>query len=271
MNILISGASTGIGRACAEHLTSAGHKIWAGVRSQKSFDELSGLANLHPVFLDVADSPSIDALLKSLKGERLDALINNAGIAVGGPIEALAMDDWRRQFEINFFGLVELTKACLPQLRQARGRVLNMSSLSGRIASPFMGPYSASKFALEAYSDSLRRELRKHGVHVCIIEPGPIQTPIWEKSVREGSDRLHQLDPAMRELYGASLDKFSRLMLKTGESAAPVSRVIHAVDHALHSSRPRTRYPVGYGVGWLTRLSNVLPDKWMDQLLRARS
>ena len=273
MDILISGASTGIGRALAVQLARSGKAVWAGVRSQKSFDELRKL-NLHglnPLFLDVTDSQSIaDAMsLLNKKAGMLNALINNAGIAVGGPIEGLTMADWRRQFDTNFFGLIELTKACLPSLRESKGRIVNMSSLSGRVASPFLSPYAASKFALEAYSDSLRREMRKHGVKVSVIEPGAINTPIWRKSMTENQKRKAKLPDEILQVYGASLDRFFKAMEKSEISASPVALVTAAVEHALTSRNPRTRYPVGRGIGALTRLSGVLPDAWMDQLLRS--
>lgn len=275
MDILISGASTGIGRASAIHLARKGHAVWAGVRTEKSFDDLKKLnvRGLTPILLDVTNSKSILAAVSELKKKAgmLHALINNAGVAVGGPIEGLSMDDWRRQFEINFFGLVELTKACLPMLRESKGRVINMSSLAGRIASPYLGPYSASKYALEAFSDSLRREVRKYGVRVSIVEPGPIATPIWEKSVTTATHLKSELSDEIMQLYGASLQKFFDNMQKAGATASPVSVVIKAVEHALTAREPRSRYPVGRGVGFMTKVSNVLPDAWMDRLLRSRA
>jgi NAD(P)-dependent dehydrogenase (short-subunit alcohol dehydrogenase family) len=272
MDILISGASTGIGRACAVHLARKGHNVWAGVRTQKAVDEIARLnvQGLSPIFLDVTDSKSIASAVSVVKKKSgtLHALINNAGIAVGGPIEGLSLDKWRRQFDINFFGLIELTQACLPMLRESKGRVLNMSSLSGRIATPFLGPYAASKFALEAFSDSLRREMRRFDVKVCIIEPGPIKTPIWEKSVGESLNT--EISPDIKSLYGESIDKFVSFMRKTGETAVPVSVVVKAVEHALTARSPQTRYPVGRGIKIAARAANVIPDKWLDRLLQGR-
>lgn len=275
MEILISGASTGIGRACAIHLANAGHTVWAGVRAEKSFQELEKLSvrGLTPVYLDVTDSKSLASAVKDVKKTSggLHGLINNAGIAVGGPIEGLSMDDWRRQFDTNFFGLIELTKACLPMLRESKGRIINMSSLSGRIASPYMGPYSASKFALEAYSDTLRREVGKFGVEVCVVEPGPIDTPIWKKSMQEGLDKKAQMSDDVQAAYGRSLDKFFKTIEKAELAASPVEWVVRAVDHALTARRPRTRYPVGRGIGVAAKISNVMPDRVMDRLIRSRA
>jgi NAD(P)-dependent dehydrogenase (short-subunit alcohol dehydrogenase family) len=275
MEILISGASTGIGRACAVHMAASGCSVWAGVRTEKSADEIKSMnvRGLQPLFLDVTDEASIAAAVSMVKKKAgmLHGLVNNAGIAVGGPIEGLATEDWRRQFDTNFFGLIELTRLCLPMLRESKGRIVNMSSLSGRIASPYLAPYAASKFALEAYSDSLRREVGKFGVQVCVVEPGPIDTPIWRKSINDGLKRNLKMPEDVKEVYGRSLEKFFKGLEKTVIAAAPVSLVVKAVDHALRARQPRTRYPVGRGIGLLTSVSNVMPDRLMDKLLRSRS
>lgn len=275
MDILISGASTGIGRACAVQLARKGHNVWAGVRSQKSFDEITrmNVQGLTPVFLDVVDEKSIREAVSRIKKTSgvLHALVNNAGVAIGGPIEALRSEDWRRQFDTNFFGLIDLTRAALPMIRESKGRVVNISSISGRLASPFLGPYSASKFAVEAFSDSLRREMRHFGVTVCIIEPGPIKTPIWEKSVGVAEQMQGVMNKEMVDLYGSALEKFKKLMTDSGTSAPPVSVVVKAVEHALTAKVPQTRYPVGQtGIGLLVRAANVVPDKWMDVIMKRK-
>ena len=274
MDILISGASTGIGRACSVHLAAKGAIVWAGVRTQKSFDDILRLnvKGLKPVFLDVTDSKSIAACVSEVKKKSgtLFGLVNNAGVVIGGPVEGVSMESWRRQFDVNFFGQIELTQACLPLIRESKGRILNMSSISGRIASPFLGPYSASKFALEAFSDSLRREVRKYGVRVSIIEPGPIKTPIWEKSVSEGASQKADLSADLLSLYGDSLDRFMEEMAKFTTTAAPVSLVVKAVEHALSSHSPKNRYPVGYGISLVAAISNVVPSDLMDRLIRTK-
>lgn len=272
MEILISGASTGIGKACAVHMARLGHSVWAGVRTQKNFDEVSKLnvQGLKPIFLDVTDEKSVDECVRTItkKAGAINGLVNNAGIAVGGPVEAVKLEDWRRQFDINVFGVISLTQACLPLLRESRGRVVNMSSISGRIASPFMGPYAASKFALEALSDSLRREMLPLGVSVSIVEPGAIATPIWEKARTEGLGKSAKYPAALNEVYGRRLDKFSQRVEQIARDAAPVSVVTKAVEHALTARTPRTRYPVGKGIKTSAVLSRVLPDQWMDRVLR---
>jgi NAD(P)-dependent dehydrogenase (short-subunit alcohol dehydrogenase family) len=272
MDVLISGASTGIGKACAVHMARLGHNVWAGVRSQKNFDDLEKLnvKGLTPIFLDVTSDESVDACLSRIKKSAgiLNALVNNAGIAVGGPVEAVRLEDWRRQFDTNFFGAVRLTQACLPLLRECKGRIVNVSSISGRVASPFLGPYAASKFALEAFSDSLRRELHMHGVQVSIVEPGPIATPIWEKSKTEGLEKSAKYSPAMQELYGRRMQKFMKRTEEISDKAAPVSVVVNAVAHALLAKSPRLRYPVGRGIKLFSTALRLTPDKWLDQLMR---
>lgn len=272
MEILISGASTGIGRAAAIHLARKGHSIWAGVRSQKSFDELmrANVRGLQPVFLDITEEKSIVECLSFIKRKAgiLNALVNNAGVAVGGPLEAVKLEDWRRQFEINVFGQVRVIQQCLPLLRESKGRIVNISSISGRVASPFMAPYAASKFALEALSDSLRREVESHGVQVAVVEPGPISTPIWEKSVSGGLDKIETYGEEMVGVYGTAFNRFKQVLAKSVAKADPPSMVVDAIEHALISRAPRTRYPVGRGVRVAAVLASALPDRWMDQLLQ---
>jgi len=271
MEILISGASTGIGRAAAIHLARKGHSVWAGVRSQKAFDELTkaNVQGLQPVFLDVCDEKSIVDCVSLIKKKAgiLHALVNNAGIAVGGPIEGVKLEDWRRQFETNVFGQVRVIQECLPLLRESKGRIVNISSIAGKISSPFLGPYSASKFALEAVSDSLRRELRKHGVKVSVVEPGPIATPFWEKSKTEGLQKIDQYGPMLKEVYGSSLLKFKQRVEFSEKTASPVAVVVKAIEHALTAKSPKTRYPVGRGIKAATMLFNSLPDSWADHLM----
>ena len=269
MEILISGASTGIGKACAIHMARLGHSVWAGVRTSKNFEDINKLdvRSLRPVYLDVTNDASVkegvSTVIKS--AGTLHALINNAGVAIGGPIEAVSLEDWHRQFETNFFGVIRLTQCCLPWLRESKGRIINMSSLSGRLAFPFMGPYAASKFALEALSDSLRREMRPHGVQVSVIEPSAIATPIWEKSKTEGLGKTAQYSADMTAVYGKVMKHFAQRIDDVARRAAPVTVVTKAVEHALLARRPRTRYPVGYRTKPTTLLLNVLPDAWVDR------
>jgi NAD(P)-dependent dehydrogenase (short-subunit alcohol dehydrogenase family) len=244
------------------------------VRSQKSFEDLqkANVANLNPVLLDVCDDQSVAKALSALQKRdgTLHALINNAGIAVGGPIEALPMSEWQRQFECNFFGVIRVTKACLPLLRESKGRVVNISSISGRVAAPFLSPYSTSKFALESFSDSLRRELRPFGVKVAVIEPGAIATPIWNKSQQEALADESPLDTKIMEAYAAQAERFRKFIEDLTRSAEPVSLVIQAIEHALNSRSPKTRYTVGRGIALSSLMAGVMPDRVMDAFMRRR-
>ena len=270
MTILISGASTGIGQACALHLARRGALVYAGVRNAEAFARLTELGpadRLKPIYLDVTDEASIATAVQRVRDEsgRIDVLINNAGIAIGGPVELVEVAAWRRQFEVNLFGAVALTRACLPDVRAARGRIVNLSSISGRVAFPFLAPYAASKYALEAFSDSLRREVQAQGVRVALIEPGAIATPLWEKGVSEGVNRVTELDPPLDQVYGPAIRRFNAILDRTIRGAAPVDVVVRAVDHAVNAKRPRARYPVGRGISMMAWLHDRVPAGLFDR------
>ena len=186
--VLVTGASTGIGEATALRLKGAGWDVLAGARKDADLERLRA-AGVTPVRLDVTDPQTIAAARAELGDRALGGLVNNAGVAVSAPIEFVPLDDLRHQLEVNLIGQVAVVQAFLPALREGRGRVVNVSSIGGRIALPMVGPYAASKFGLEAVSDSLRREVRPWGIHVALIEPGAVTTPIWDKG-RETADRL---------------------------------------------------------------------------------
>lgn len=268
---LITGASTGIGESCALYLAEKGHVVWAGVRRLEDGDRLAQQARglLHPVLLDVTDSQSIARAAQAIRAQtsRLDGLVNNAGIAVAGPLEFLPLEELRQQFEVNVIGQVAVTQAFLGLLREGRGRIVNMSSISGRIAAPLFGPYSASKFALEAISDSLRRELKGWGIEVSVIEPGNIQTPIWSKGVSWGRQMLEKLTPEARVLYGKAMESQVRYVESVDGKGLPPIEVAKAVEHALTAPRPRTRYVVGRGAKIAAFLSRLLPDRLLDEMI----
>lgn len=268
--VVITGASTGIGRATALHLDKLGFRVFAGVRRAADGESLRGEASerLTPVLIDVTDGASIDAALKevtaALSGGGLAGLVNNAGIVMSGPVEYTSMDDWRRQFEVNFFGFLAVTQAFLPLVRKARGRIVNISSIGGRVASPYVGPYAASKHALEATSDALRRELRGEGVQVSVIEPGAVATPIWEKGDAAAAERLSSYPEEAHRVYGKGMQKVREAAEKLAGSAIPPERVAEAVGHALTAARPRTRYLVGTEAKVQRALSVVLSDRLFD-------
>ncbi|MBA3358055.1 MAG: SDR family oxidoreductase [Thermoleophilaceae bacterium] len=264
---IVTGASSGIGEATALHLRDLGFHVRAGVRRDADAQRLSGLG-LQPLTLDVTDPDSIAAAASSLGNTPVAALVNNAGIAVSAPLELVPIDQLRNQMEINFIGQVAVTQALLPALRSARGRIVNVSSIGGRIALPLAGPYAASKFALEAVTDSLRRELRHLGVKVIAVEPGGVKTPIWDKGSETADSMLAAAPPDVAQLYsglGDSLRAEARkIATETGVAPGEVAEVIGT---ALTSARPRTRYLVGRDAKARAALARVLPDKVFDLLI----
>jgi NAD(P)-dependent dehydrogenase (short-subunit alcohol dehydrogenase family) len=268
--VLITGASTGIGQATALQLQNAGFRVFAGVRKPEDGDRLraAGVTVVQP--LDVTKQEDIDAAVRAveqgLNGSPLRGLVNNAGIGIGGPLEALDLDDFRRTIEVNTTSQLAVTKAFLPLLRKSKGRIVNMASIGGRVAQPFAGPYVASKFALEAVTDVLRCELLEWGIDVIAIEPGTIATPIWEKSSQEADKVLEKLTPEQRELYGKRLAKMSKVLERQNKRGAPPEKVAAAVEKALTASRPRTRYLIG-DAHVLLNLKRLLPARWLDRLL----
>lgn len=272
-SVVITGASTGIGRACAVRMAERGMHVFAGVRKDEDADSVrEENENIEPVKLDVTQADQIASAVQQVQervgGAGLQGLVNNAGIGHGGPLEAIDLEELRWQFEVNVFGPQQVTQAFLPLLRKGHGRIVNMSSIGGRIAQPFMGPYTASKFALEALSDALREELAHWDLHVSIIEPGAIKTPIWDKSVNYAETAKAKLDEEMQKRYGRAIDAVQKRLEKTGESGTSPERVADAVEHALTSPRPRTRYLVGTDAKVGAFLRWLLPDRTFYGLLR---
>ncbi|HME72025.1 MAG TPA: SDR family NAD(P)-dependent oxidoreductase [Myxococcota bacterium] len=271
--VVITGASTGIGRATALHLDRLGYRVFAGVRREADADGLRSESSerLAPVLLDVTDIGSIEAAAKTVSaevGERgLAGLVNNAGIALGGPLEFMPLDELRRQLEVNTIGPVAVTQHFLPLVRQGRGRIVFVSSVGGRFSNPIIGPYSASKFALEALADALRMELAPSGIHVSLIEPGAVKTMIFEKAGPYGDLALARLPEEGKRLYGkmgrAVLDFFAKME----RSAIPPDRVARVIEHALTAARPRTRYLVGIDARIQALLAWLLPDRTRDALV----
>jgi NAD(P)-dependent dehydrogenase (short-subunit alcohol dehydrogenase family) len=271
--ILITGASTGIGRACALHLDQLGWHVFAGVRKPADAQALRDQASdrLTPIFLDVTDAGSIENAKKQVAGgiglSGLSGLVNNAGIARAGPVEFLPLADYRATLEVDLLGAIAVTQAFIPLLRPARGRIINISSVSGMVAAPFMTPYNTSKFALEAFSDAVRVELRAWGISVSVIQPGNIATPIWEKSIHDVEVSMEGWPEGVTELYGPALEAvLARAQRRTGIEPVHVAR---AVEHALTATRPKTRYHVGWDARFV-RLFALLPDRMRDWLIASR-
>jgi NAD(P)-dependent dehydrogenase (short-subunit alcohol dehydrogenase family) len=269
---VITGASTGIGRACALRLDRAGFDVFAGVRKHADGEALMSAASarLRPLTVDVVDEESIAtaaAEVNELTGGHLAGLVNNAGIALAGPVEGLQLDDLRRQFDVNLFGQVAVTQAFLPAIRAVKGRIVFMSSIGGRNALPYLSPYNASKHALEAVGDSLRMEMRPFGVEVAIIEPGAVATPIWDKSGSEAEVAREKLGPEIERLYGTRMDQLRSLADKTGAEGVDPDEVASAVEHALTAEKPKTRYLIGREAKIQAKLGQVLPRRTMDRLV----
>ena len=258
--VLVTGASSGIGAACADRLTRGGWRVLAGVRQPGAAP-----AGTEELLLDVTDVSQIDAAAERVGG-RLDGLVNNAGMAVAAPLELLPLDELRRQLEVNVVGQVAVTQALLPALREARGRVVFMGSIGGRSALPFLGPYAASKFALEAVADALRLEVRPFGVEVAIVEPGTIATAIWARGGDTASEIAARWTDAERALYAEGIAAFRTAAAAAGRRGAPPDEVAKAVEHALSASRPRTRYLVGRDARRRARVER-LPDRLRDRVL----
>jgi NAD(P)-dependent dehydrogenase (short-subunit alcohol dehydrogenase family) len=274
--VVVTGASTGIGRACALHLAARGFDVLAGVRRDEDGEALREAAGsngrLTPLRLDVTDADSVraaGAAVEERTGERgLAGLVNNAGIALGGPLEYLPIDDVRRQMEVNYIGQVAVTQVLLGQLRRARGRIVNMGSIGGLSAPPFAAPYAASKAALRATSESLRRELRPWGIWVATVQPGAIATPMWEKGAADTESIRQRLPEGAMELYGKVLENIGPTTEKMAASGVPPEHVARVVEHALTARRPRRSYVVGRDAKMQLALDRVLPTRAFDGLVR---
>ena len=258
--VLVTGASTGIGEACAVRLAARGWRVWAGVR--RAGDAPAGTEEVQ---LDVTDEEQIRSVSDAI-GE-LHGLVNNAGIALAAPLEFIPVQELRRQLDVNLVGAVAVTQAFLPQLRASRGRIVFVGSIAGRSALPFLGAYAASKHAMEAIADSLRLEVAPFGIGVSIVEPGTIRTPIWTKSAAVADELLRGMPADVAELYGARMAAFRRFAAKRGAGGASVDSVAAAVERALESDRPPTRQLVGRDARLRAGVER-LPDRLRDRIYR---
>lgn len=271
--VLITGCSSGIGLATAHVLRAAG---WRAVPTARKVEDLARLRadGFTPVALDVADPASVAAAVDAtlaLTGGTLGALVNNAGYGQPGAMEDLARDDMRRQFEVNVFGLQDLTNRLLPVFRAAgAGRVVNISSVVGRLSLPFLGIYSASKFALEAISDAMRVELTGTGIAVSLVEPGPIATRFGDNSTAAGRARLTDAPSRFREDYRRELGEEAEKTDRYRAFRLPPEAVAEKIRHAIESPRPRTRYPVTLVAHFGAFTARHAPDAVKDAVMRRR-
>jgi NAD(P)-dependent dehydrogenase (short-subunit alcohol dehydrogenase family) len=265
--VLVTGASTGIGEATALHLKERGFDVVGAVRRDEDAQRLRN-QGLRTVRLDVSDPASIAGAREELGDGPLAGLVNNAGIAVAGPLEFLPLDQLRLQLEINLVGQVAVTQAFLPALRLGQGRIVNVSSIGGRMALPLAGAYNASKFGLEGISDALRRELYLQGVDVILIEPGTVRTPIWRKGNELADELLERMPDEVERLYGRLIAGMRRQVVRAEQKTACEPRVVaEVIGRALTSKRPRTRYLVGTDAKVRALLATLLPDRVMDRMV----
>lgn len=267
--VVITGASSGIGRASAVRLARSGFRVYAGIRAEADAAALRAEhPAIEPIAIDVTDATAIAAARQRLEREidGLGGLVNNAGIGLVAPMEHVPLGEVRRQFEVDVFGQIAVTQALLPLIRRARGRIVNMGSVGGHIAMPFGGVLCGCKSALHAMNDALRLELRPSGIHVCLIEPGSIRTPAVDKTLGDVDRAIQALPLDGREHYGEMLRAFHRRAYQRERSGSPPEVVARAVHHALTATRPRIRYPVGQDARLLATLSRVLPDRWLDAI-----
>jgi NAD(P)-dependent dehydrogenase (short-subunit alcohol dehydrogenase family) len=272
---LVTGASSGIGRATALLLDRNGFQVFAGVRRSEHGEILRRQASerLTPILLDLTDPNSIESAVRSVAdklGDRaLAGLVNNAGIDIAGPLETSSIAGVRSQFEVNVIGLLAVTQAFLPLLRQGRGRVVNIGSVLGRLAIPFMGAYSATKFALEGLTDAFRIELRPWGVHVSLIEPGPVATPLWSKAhLLAGMNE--ERGAAAGKLYATANAAAQAAFTQFGQSGISPDKVAAKVFEALTARNPKPRYLVGRDAKALSLLAALVPDRIRDRILIKR-
>jgi len=266
--VVITGASSGIGRATALRLARGGFDVLAGVRRQEDGAALhSEDGRIEPVLVDVTDAGQIAGLAERVGGAPLAGLVNNAGIAVAGPLEGIPLDDVRRQYEVNVFGLLAVTQALLQPIRAGHGRIVNIGSIGGRINTPFVAPYSSSKAAVRSLSAALRRELRPWDIRVALVEPGALDTPIWRKGEEGANETIAALPEHVRTLYARPLEALVAATRKIAAGASSPDDAAQAVEHALTAERPRTLYTVGREAHIQGALHSLLPARAFDALV----
>ena len=274
--VVITGASSGIGRAAARHLAAKGWRVFAGVRKSSDADALDGdHENIVPLILDVADGESLNAAVatvdQALGGAKLSGLVNNAGIAQMGPLVLQPLDEIEAHFKVNVFGAIACTQAFAPLLGMERertgapGRIINITSVGGRIASPFLGAYTATKHALESVTDTLRRELVIYGIDSIAIGPGAVKTPIWDKAEEKNEDT-----PYANSEWADAIDRFSQTLLQGGRDGLSAEHIASVIETALSDPSPKARYaPVPNKLTNFT-IPTRLPKRWLDGIFASR-
>lgn len=268
--IVVTGASTGMGAAAARELARQGFHVLAGVRRARDADSIRS-TGIEPVILDITKPEQVDALAVRVADDprTLHALVNNAGIQVNAAVEALPLAEWRRVFEVNLFGHIAVTQALLPALLRSKGRVINISSVGGTAAMATYGAYAGTKFALEAVSDSLRREVAPLGVQVVVIQPGGVRTEMAARGVQAANDLAVRMTPEQDERYGSLVQANNELMATGTASGLTADAAARVIAKAVTTRKPRTRYTAGRDAALITRLVRILPDRTLDRILAA--
>ncbi len=270
--IVVSGASSGMGAATAHELAQRGYHVLAGVRSSADAEAIRE-EQVEPVILDITIPEQIDALVARIEadaqGRKLRALVNNAGIAVNAPVETLPLEQWRRQFDVNLFGHIAMTQALLPFLHHSGGRVVNISSVGGKVAMPTYGAYAGAKFALEAVSDALRRELAPHGVQVVVVEPGGVQTSMTGHGIERAKAFVQEMSPIQRRRYGSLMQAIINQATSFTTRGVTAEAAAVVIADATTAPKPRIRYTIGRDAAVMTRLTRLLPDALLDRVSAA--
>jgi NAD(P)-dependent dehydrogenase (short-subunit alcohol dehydrogenase family) len=270
--VMVTGASSGIGRATALYLDQRGYRVFAGVRKDEDAKSLAeeGSDRLKPLKLDVTKQRSIATAARNVKKgvgeEGIVGLVNNAGVGGGGPIEFLDLDSLRETLEVNLVGQVAVTKAFLPLVREAKGTIVFIASIGGRVASPLLSPYNVSKFGLEALGESLRHEVEPWGIDVAVVEPGSIDTQIWNKGEDQIEEAVSQMPKDAMRLYGPQMARFGEVLNETAQRGIPPENVAKVIHRAIASAKPRHRYLVGRDAKVTARLKGTLPDRTFHRL-----
>lgn len=269
--VVITGASAGIGAATAREMAQRGYHVLAGVRRERDADAIRA-ENVEPLILDITNSEHIRALASRVsedpQGRPLRALVNNAAVQANVPIEVFGIEQWRHMFEVNLFGHVAVLQALLPTLIESGGRVVNISSVGGKIAMATYGPYAGTKFALEAMSDSLRREVAPHGVQVVVIEPGAVRTEMLGRAIAGAHDLLAAMTPEQRHRYGGLVHAVNAQAEASNKSGLPAEAAAAVIAKAITARKPRTRYTVGREAAFLP-VMRLLPDRLLDRIFAA--
>jgi NAD(P)-dependent dehydrogenase (short-subunit alcohol dehydrogenase family) len=268
--VLVSGASTGIGFAISMHLARSGYTVYAGARKEGDRERLEAdHPRIRPIILDVTVPADLTRAVQTVReaGDTLVGLVNNAGIAVAGPLEFLPIDALRLQFEVNTIAPIALAQAALPMLRESRGRIVNIGSITGRLAAPFIGPYGASKAAIASLTDALRQELARFGIAVSLLEFASVKTPIWEKG-RQGRDALiASMPPQAMTHYGGLADAvIAQTKVEEREGMDPMV-IAATVLAALRAPKPRERYVIGRKAR-IQAVAAILPPSTRDRLVK---